>query len=777
MTHPDAPLTKTPTLERLLAALRRRIVLHVWLHGFGTVAAAGCVWLLFAFFADWGLRVPGPVRVMHGFFFLGVIGFFAWRDLIRPLRRIPGRGELAVLLERTHPELRELLVSAAQFQSGERRDEEASPELIDEVLRDAEARAAALDLAGVLDERRPRARFAAGGIATAVLAVLGFANQEYARIFLDHIFGGRTPWPQRTHLAVSIPVHDASVQIEETPELIHVRVARGTDVPILVRAEGVVPDDVTLHFEGARNRILTPSGGGVFRTLLPCQEDLAFHVTGGDDDDGLPRVEIEVLQPPDVEGVAVKVEPPEWSGLAPSIAFNRDVEVVAGSKITVHMLPSPRNATGGARLLPEDRLVELSRAPYPRDDDDDVAQEQGLVFEFTASASLGYRFELVDDTGLANPDPGLFRVHVIDDRPPDLRVLAPGRTDYETVLGGLIPIRARAEDDFGLTAMSWSIRPHVAGADAEEEVAPVLAGEFAAEPLDDPGPAGRSRSLLGATRVEVDSLAPEGGELTLDQRFVLAVEATDNHQPEPGVGRSMPVRIRLISADELLRRMQDRLARARLDANRLADLQREKRRRVEELLDSIKSDSPLEAGDTLALNSAAVGQRRVQADATSLARDLAWVTQDVLYARLDDKAGGVLEFLDARLAASPEQGFQPGPWSEVGAAHAAGELGAPGFTGSLVGLVHLALQVSEGSAKDAAAAVDRAQKAGDASAIQDALVEAIELQTTSLRTIEDLLERLAEWDNFQNVLALTRDILNRQKTLRDRTKRFAKEKQ
>ena len=318
MTRHDQTLGKTPTLERLLAALRRRIVLHVWLHGLGTVAATGCVWLFFAFLADWGLRVPVPVRLLHGFVLLATLGFFAWRDLLRPLRLLPGRGDLAVLLERTHPELRELLISATQFQSRERRDEEASPDLIEEVLRDAETRAAALDLAGVLDERRPRLRFVAGGFATALLAILGFANQEHARIFLDHLVGGRTPWPQRTHLTVSIPIHDASVQIDDTPQLIHVRVARGTDVPILVRAEGVVPDDVTLHFEGARNRILSPSGGGVFRTLLPCREDLTFHVTGGDDDDGLPRVVIEVLQPPDVEGVAVKVDPPEWSGLAPS---------------------------------------------------------------------------------------------------------------------------------------------------------------------------------------------------------------------------------------------------------------------------------------------------------------------------------------------------------------------------------------------------------------------------------------------------------------------------
>jgi hypothetical protein len=42
--------------------------------------------------------------------------------------------------------------------------------------------------------------------------------------------------------------------------------------------------------------------------------------------------------------------------------------------------------------------------------------------------------------------------------------------------------------------------------------------------------------------------------------------------------------------------------------------------------------------------------------------------------------------------------------------------------------------------------------------------------------MDDLLDELAEWDNFQNILALTRDILNRQKALRERTQRYASEK-
>ena len=48
-------------------------------------------------------------------------------------------------------------------------------------------------------------------------------------------------------------------------------------------------------------------------------------------------------------------------------------------------------------------------------------------------------------------------------------------------------------------------------------------------------------------------------------------------------------------------------------------------------------------------------------------------------------------------------------------------------------------------------------------------------QARTLTEIESLLERLSEWENFQSILTLTRDILNRQKNLTERTRQFAKD--
>jgi len=783
------PLRATPAVERLLDSLQNRLRRQVLLHGVGSLLALVAAWILFAFLADWGLRVPRPVRVLHGGVLVSLTAYLTWRHLVAPLLRLPERTGLAILLEKAHPELHQLLVSAVQLQRGEGAGD---PALVERVLARAERAADELDARGVLEERAPRRRFLVGTAAAALLLAAGVAQPELAGILFDRMLGGARSWPQRTELAVDVPLEGPGVQIARSESEIRVRVARGSDVPVVVRADGVVPDEVVLRFDAGRDLVLSGTGGDTFRTLLrSCQDDVSFSALGGDDVDGEPRVHIEVLRPPDVEGLAIEVQPPAYSGLAPSLIYDRDVEVLRGSELAVHVLPSPREARGAARLLPADVVRPLVPSPYPldpsrADEPGDVEGAErgwvdGLAFELRATEPVGFRIELVDGTGLSNPDPGLFRVRVVDDRPPEIHVLAPGRSEFEVVKGGSFPLRARVEDDFGIVSIRWSVRPESSATAAEEGEAPALLDEaFELAALEDgsePGLTGPTGTLLrtglGSARVEVDSLGTPDAPPTVDQRFLVQLTATDNRRPETGVGTSLPMRVRVVTPEELLRRMQERLAQVRLSALRLSDLMREKRRRVEDVLEALESDA---LGDDLALNAALGGQRRVLGDAEALARELAAITEDILYARLDEKAGALLEFYDARMAGQADFRFQPEPWRELALEHRSGRLGTSGFAGHLVELVDIGVDIQGEHSSAAVTALVEAGRALEVSGRADALERAIGHQTRSLERMDDLLGRLAEWDNFQNVLALTRDILNRQKALRERTQQFASEK-
>ena len=787
--RPTPDLRATPHLARLLASLRARLDRLLLAHALGAVLLALSAWLVFAFVADWLLAVPRAVRWLHLGVLAGLPLAVLWWTFVRPWRRRLDESELALLVERRHPELKELLVSAVDLQRGEA-PEDCDPQLLARVLASADAAAARLDLAGVLAPSRPRRLAGAGLVAALGLLFVARSSPELAGIFVDRLLGGTAAWPQRTHLELSIPVAaeeaggGSRISVQAGPERIDVTVARGTDVPVLVRAVGRVPDTVTLHLGPREGRPreeleLASSGDGQFRTLLrSCQEDLEFHATGGDDDDGLPRVVLRVLDPPDVRGLAVRVTPPAYTGLAAGVRFDRDVEVLVGSALEVVALPDPPSARGRVRLLPEDRTLELEPRAFPAAAEG-APEQVGLGFEFEARESLRMRFELLDESGLENPDPGLFAVEVRPDRRPEVELFSPTRGELDVVVGGALRLAARASDDLGLATLAWRVAPGGepdAWGEAEAlEPRPVpvrMSGDAALE----------GAAVLGGARAEVDALARRAGAaagsaVAEGEVYLLEVLAGDRRPaledgtPDPeGLGRSAQVRVRVVSADEYLRRLQDRLAVLRTQAGNAEELQREKLARTTELIAALESDSPDGAAGAAELAAALAGQRRVEGDLRALERELASLVEGVLYARLDPDAGGLLEALDARLVSAPSKEFDAAPWRELCAQAAQQRGGVGGLATQLSGILELALAAGEDEARAATAALEEAGAREDLERVHEALVAAADAQRRTLQRVDELIARLSEWDNFQSVLNLARDILQRQRALRDRTK-------
>jgi len=756
----------SPRLDALLRRLRRALARQVWLHGSGTVLAGAALWLLISFAADYFLHLPTPIRLLHLIALVLVPVVLAARELVGPLRRIPGRAGLALLIERVHPGTHDLLVSAVEL-GPEPRDSTARP-LVERVLARADAAAASLDPGPVLDRRGPRRRVLAGlalGLtATTVLA----ARPGLTSVFMERMLGSSTPWPRLTHLSVEIPGGGDGVRINEEGDRILARVARGSDLAVLVRAEGVAPQEVVLHFDSGHKSAIASSGGHLYRTLLrSVQEDFSFHVTGGDDDRGVPRVEVTVLEPPDVAAIAWRIEPPAYSGLPSRVAFAPDVEVLAGSRVVVHVLPDPPEAAGMARIFPHDRELLLEPEPFPGGEEGHEPGG-GRAIELVADTSMRISFHLTDETGLPNPDPGLFALTVIEDRRPEVLLLAPGRADLEVVLGGALPLRVRAQDDYGLAALTWDARSASNPDDA------IAAGPLDPRPLEDPGfqTAGARVVQAASTRIEVDSLGganpPREG-----QSILLQVFADDNRQPESNQSASAAVRLRVTSGDDFLRHLQDQLAQASERAQRLAELASEKQRLTGDLANAAGNGTEEGIGDLTALVHAT---RRVHGDARALARDLAAVAEGLLYSRIDERGAPLLAALDRALSETFDRGFHAGPWRDLVADYRAGRLGQADLAGTLVEIVGLALDASEDHFETAASELVAAAEAPDLAAVQAALERAARAQQRGRETLDGLLLKLGEWDNFQSVLTLTRDILNRQRNLIQRTRQMGEKR-
>jgi hypothetical protein len=804
-------LERTPRLSAGLARLDHALTRAAHLHGLGTLLSAAALWLAFAFVADYYLGVPYGVRLFHlAVLLIGLLLLARWAWL-RPLANRPDLRGLALLAERCRPAPDELLVSAVEFQlhsapgrPAEADDAELRAVLIEQVYRAADQAAQGLSFEPVLDRWGPRQRFLLGLLATAGLAAAALAAPHEAAIFARRLFGGLEPWPQRTELTLEVRAAEGRVRVERESdargELLRVALPRGSDLPLLVSAAGELPREVWLDFDDGQRSTLAPSGPSSFATVLRgLSSDLAFSVRGGDDRDGRPRLVVTVLEPPDILATLLEIEPPAYSGLPAEQSLDRGSRALIGSRVRVSLLPSGEGVRGQVRLLPEDRLLELVAAEFPSRPAAEGALAPGgtgLAFEFELAATTHLRFELVDARGLTNPDPGLLSIEAQADEPPQIAIAAPSRSEVETVASAVLPVRASAGDDFGLTGAGFELRR----GDSEEWQAR-RSLELTPAPIPAPGEAEsskrrtRARAFLGQ-RLELAELdrwtraagptpdpsnAPAGSQAEVAQEapalapgtsFVLELFAADNRDPAQ-VGRSSPLRVRVLSDDEFLRRVQDRLADARQKADALTQAQTERRQRVEELLGALAEEGPGEALDSRGLSAALNGQRRVEGDAEALLRELASVAESVLHARLDAPAEAWSKRLDELTERSQGTRFDSAPWRTL-----AGEVKASGaastLSGHLLELVDLARRVREEGASSATQALGEAADLSRRPADQrQALASALEHQRATLQRLEDLLERLKEWDNFQSVLSLTRDILNRQKALQERLKQHA----
>lgn len=762
-------LAATPALAALLARVRRRLVAQVWLHGVGGMLVAVSAWLVFAFFADWALHVPLAVRWLHLAVLVALPIALLWREVLRYLRRVPDAAGLAVLVERAHPDLHELLVTAVQMQGRDAKD--VDPTLRARILRDAELRARALDIRGVLVERPQTLRALAGFTALALSLLGALSGGDTTRIFLQRLIGRDVPWPQRTTLELIVADPARPGEFLRSEDELVVRVARGMDLPVAIHAKGELPLEVVLHFKDGGDAVLASASDGEFRTLLrSLQEPLELHATGGDDEDQLPRLRVLVLDPPDIASLAIEIVPPSYVSAPARIEFDRDVQVLAGSRLLVRVIPTPAEATGSVRLLPADTLVTLEPRPFPQQDAEAQART-GLGFELMAEESLRYRFELRDSTGLVDPEPGLFAVDVIEDERPEVEIVSPARLEVETLAQGTLRIGARAIDDLGITSIAW--RSRSIGQEEERN------GGWIELPLRDAllplrgDEAARGVAVTGSARLELATLAAPTAKLAVGDLFELELRALDTRPAvdgtsDPrGTGTSALVRLRIVSEEEFLRRLQDRLSRARGDVATLDDLLRTQTLRTRDLLAALEISGELPG--SAELFAALAGERRVLGDGDALVREFAGTLESVLYARIDDKALGLLELLDSELAQVASKSFPLQSWRRF--AEAVRTQGSPpaGIASQLFGLFDLALRASADELAEASAALERASRRTDLAQVHDELALASAREAKAAEHLGALLDRLAEWDNFQSILTLTRDILGRQKSIRDKT--------
>jgi hypothetical protein len=230
-------------LERL-ADVGGRLRRYVLLEGVARLLilafAAASVQLTLDWLASglqWSMRAALLVLVLM------VLAVQLWLRVLAPLRVRFDAADAAKLIERRHPALGSLLLSAVRFQAGDVGSPESnSPALMGVVVDQAAKRANQLDFSAVLNRKRARrAGFASGGVLLlSTLLVLSFPDIAHLW-FMRGVLLRDINWPKQTTLVV-----DAD---EGT-----IFGARGDDLVIQAYAKGEQPREVDILFETADGR-------------------------------------------------------------------------------------------------------------------------------------------------------------------------------------------------------------------------------------------------------------------------------------------------------------------------------------------------------------------------------------------------------------------------------------------------------------------------------------------------------------------------------------------
>ena len=412
------------TLRGWLDGLRRRWQALTRLRVSARQAAAvaliaGAAWAVDAATSPTGLALVGLFAVAIVAAIAAVIGLQA------PLRRPPSDRQLARLAEEQNGALDDVVVTATERLSAD------TPAPLDGLLvRAAEARLREVEPERVI-ARDTMLRALRWTAAAAVVLAIALA------------FAWAPAW--RAVQTARLYIVPPKLAVVVTPG--HARIARGTPLRITARIdglpEGATPDVPALIVAaaGAVPQPMRREGAGYVADWPHVEADFRYRVVAGSLTS--PEYQVSAIDAARVTRIDLEYAFPAFTGMAPRHEEDAgDIFGPAGTKVTIRVHTDKPVRRGAVALQ--------GAAALPLKAED--AEATTLAADLTIAQDGAYRIGLEDIDGLASPQGTEYFVRVLDDRPPDVRIMRPAGDRQVTKLEEVV-VEARADDDHGVASL------------------------------------------------------------------------------------------------------------------------------------------------------------------------------------------------------------------------------------------------------------------------------------------------------------------------------------
>jgi hypothetical protein len=411
----DADRELLTTLRRIRTRWRAFAALRTW--AWAAAAAALILAAALAAHYAWQPAAPGLIGLWGAAVGCAAI-CLGW--LLVPLGRTPSDEQLARFVEERCPELEDALATAI----AQRANDDSSP-MRRAVTADAARRVRAIELDRVIAaDRLRRAALLALAASAALLAVGIPASRPVSEAATA---GALYLFPERLHLEVA--PGDAQVKAGDTLRII----AR------LPGHAGAIVPSLRVERDGKSRAVEMVRGDDGFTASLDdLQGDFRYAVVAAGTSSR--EYAVTVMHPPRVQRIDVHYEYPAALAMKARVEEDGgDIYGPAGTRVRL-LIHTDRPVAEGALTFADGTRTSLA-----------------AVAPTLVSASLeivadgAYRVGLTSAERMAGIDDTEYFVRILQDSPPDVRILRPAGDQPVTPIEE-VPIAARADDDFGIAA-------------------------------------------------------------------------------------------------------------------------------------------------------------------------------------------------------------------------------------------------------------------------------------------------------------------------------------
>lgn len=763
--------------RRLQAALGRLRNLYA-INGFAQLLLRLPILIVLLFALDFSLILPATVRIVLVVLALCYFLYSAWRYLVYPLTRRISVEDMALKMENRNPDLDGRLITAIQL-SALSSDQlmNRSPDLMRATLDEARRTAAAAPWDRLFNTRRTKRTGFGAALVAAVLLVFCIWQPGLASVGLSRMIGGSSEWPRKTTLLVILETDAASgegafsrsagaqfmIKGERDPRGIQqVVVAEGGTLPLRIEVEGRDPGEVEVIHDpeegGAYTSQAVRRGKNDYRfRVRDIRGPMTIRVRGGDDTGSGREVEVSVSPLPDVRSTRVHYRYPDYLGLEEEKRDSAEIEAPGGTSVEIDFtLTRPAGKASIRVITGADQTVsDLA----PRGDNPLV-----LTHAMTVSSSGKYRVELSNDEGFRTLDLPMHVIICKSDQKPRIKLFYPLRKQRDVTPEAVIPFVAVAEDDYGVARMGFHSK--LAGSKEEE------AFDFDEEEADSPIGSKRLvvRHFLDLTNKDFVVAGGQRGLVARDSLiYSLFAEDTRPERDDGHVETGSRV-IEVVTPGEKIRLLTERQIRLREKIKTLTAQQEEKRAAVQAVLSDVKEGAEVRERALISLQ---VGQNQLTSEYVKSSREFAAIFDEYLFNRIDGTSGAetlLRKALAVWKSAPPAESFNPALYRSLVESASKGDCGEMEVMPRLLAMMELAFSVSGDLSPLASESLAGTVIAVRQEERERQLRDAAAVQSQILETLGLLLERMAEWEDFQELLQMWRDLVDDQDRLNSRTR-------